>query len=477
MSESTIVVVGGGSAGFTAAGTAADLGARVVLIMGDDHRTASLCVNRGCMPSKAMFQPVDTMHHARRQRWLRVEPREPGDYLAEIVDWKDREIARFRAFRQRAIRRRAGDEFLIVPHDARFTDPHTLEAGGERYEADAVILATGSTPWCPPIPGMDAVRAGIWTNVDILENRELPESLTVIGAGAIGLEFALRYRRLGCRVTIITRSLPLSRFPDRFGRRIVEIYEDEGIRLLCHHEAARIDRDVEGWYVVEAEGPEGVEPVAGERVLVATGRRPALDRLDLPAAGIETDEGGFLDVGEDLRVAGHDHVFVAGDASGRRMVVHQAHIEAGIAAENAVEEGDRRWDRRADLQVVFADPEFAYAGLTPEDAMAAGHGVVSASKESRLVGKLHLAGDDHGFGEFVADVDDHRLLGAGLLCDGASDLIHLPAYVIDHEHTVHEAAAGEYYHPTKTEIVSGILDELCEELGGRPYARADERTG
>ena len=97
----------------------------------------------------------------------------------------------------------------------------------------------------------------------------------------------------------------------------------------------------------------------------------------------------------------------------------------------------------SDIQVVFCDPEFAYAGVTPEAAEAAGHQLVHGAKDSRLVGKLHLGGDDHGFGEFIADVESHRLLGAGLLCDDASNLIHLPAFLIDHRHTVHDGAAAE----------------------------------
>lgn len=127
--------------------------------------------------------------------------------------------------------------------------------------------------------------------------------------------------------------------------------------------------------------------------------------------------------------------------------------------------------------VVFSDPEFAYVGMTPAEAEATGHKTVAGRKESRLIGKLHLAGDDHGFGEFIADKESHQLLGAGLLCDDASNMIHLPGYLIDHEHTVHDGASSEYYHPTRIEIVSGIFDQLCDRLGGAPPSRADESSG
>ncbi len=473
-SRKTIAVVGGGSAGFTAARTAANLGARVLFFMGANADHASLCVNFGCMPSKAMFAPIDAMHHARRHGWLEVRPARPEAFLAQVVAWKDREIARFRAYRQGAIRAKESEDFQVIRADARFVDAHTLEAGGQRYRADAVIIATGSTTVYPPFEGLDAVRDEIWTNEEILANTILPESLTVIGGGAIGLEFAQRYARLGCRTTLLARSNLLADFPGRFGDRLTRIFEQEGIRVLRDIKVTGIKKDPDGWWLVHCEGKDGNEPIVGQRVLLATGRKPALGGLALEKAGISLGEGGRIEVGEDLRVAGSAHLFMAGDALGRRLVVHQAHIEAGIAADNAVNEGKRQWSRRANIQVVFTDPEFAFAGIGAREAEKNGHRVVTASKESRLVGKLHLGGDDEGFGEFVGDAQDHRLLGAGLLCQDAGELIHLPAYLIENRHDLYQAASAEYYHPTRIEIVSGIFDKLCREMGGTPFCRAPE---
>lgn len=473
----TIAVLGGGSAGFTAARTASRLGARVLLFMGPQHDAASLCVNRGCMPSKAMFVPIDAMHHARRQGWLRVEPLQPERYLEQIVRWKDQEIARFRAYRQGAIDRRHSDDFQVIRAAAHFVDPHTLESNGRRYQADAFVLATGSLPYAPPVPGLDALGDSVWDSDDLLANTQLPRSLAFIGAGAIGLEFALRYARLGCQVTVLARSRPLSQFPIEFGNRLAAIYEREGVRVMLDTRPVHVSRDREGWFVVQTEGAGGREPVIAERLALAIGRRPALDGLHLRAAGVDVDERGHLDVGDDMRVSGHAAMFAAGDVLGRRMVVHLAHIEAGIAADNAVSEGSRRMGCRSKLQVVYSDPEFAYAGVTPDQAQQRGHRIIEAHRDTRLVGKLHLAGDDHGFGSFIADADSHHLLGAGLLCDSASELIHLPSYMIDHGHSVHDGASAEYYHPTRIEIVSGLLDSLCAQTGGRPPRRADEQSG
>jgi len=136
--------------------------------------------------------------------------------------------------------------------------------------------------------------------------------------------------------------------------------------------------------------------------------------------------------------------------------------------------GTRRWLRQTNLRVIFSDPEFAFAGMSVEEARRAGHKDATAMEESSNVGKIHLAGDNAGFGELIADEQSHRLLGAGLLCVDASELIHLPAYAIAHEQTVRELANAEYYHPTKIEIVSNLADTLSRQLGDIPHSRAAE---
>jgi pyruvate/2-oxoglutarate dehydrogenase complex dihydrolipoamide dehydrogenase (E3) component len=474
MKQRTIAVIGGGSAGLTAARTAHELGAKVLFFMGDNADRASLCVNAGCMPSKAMFQPIDAMHHARRHGWLQVDPRRPNEFLAEIVRWKDREISGFRAYRQSEIRGLADDRFEIIRANAHFMNEHEMESEGKRYSFDAAIVASGSVATLPKIEAFDYSWDGIWTNEEILNNTCIPKSLAVIGAGAVGLEFSLRYARLGSEVTLISRSHVLPRYPEKFGERLVSIYEREGIRVLAPREIVQIVRNHDGLYEIGTEGADGQELIRSEKVLAATGRRPAVDDLRLDAARISLSEKGRIEIGEDMRVHGHAHIFAAGDVAGKRMVVHHAHIEGGIAAENAVTDGERKWTKRSNIQVIFSDPEFAFAGMRPAEAERSGHKLVSASAESRDIGKLHLAGDDFGFGEFTADAKNGRLLSAGLLCDDASNLIHLPAYAIDHEHTIDQLADAEYYHPTKIEIVSEIGDALCRKLGGHPFARAEE---
>ena len=460
--------------GFTAARVASELGAHILFFMGDNADHASLCINAGCMPSKAIFEPIDAMHHAKLHGWLKVEPRQPNEYLAQIIRWKDGEIENFRAYRDAEIRERASAKFQIIRANAHFVNPHELESEGKRYRFDAAIIASGSVTNFPKIKGLDATAGGIWTSDEILHNTRIPKSLVVMGAGPIGLEFSLRYAWLGCEVTLLARGRVLAEFPAKFGERLAEIYEREGVRVLTSRKVMQLTRNADGFFQIDAESRDGTESLVAEKVLLAAGRNPAVESLGLEAAGIAVTREGCLEIGDDMRTAQHDHIFGAGDVVGQRMVVHHAHIEAGIAAENAVKEGDRKWTKRSNIQVVFSDPEFAFAGLKPGAARKAGHNLVSASAESRDIGKLHLAGDDFGFGEFSADAKSGLLMSAGLLCNDASNLIHLPAYAIDHQHTVYQLEDAEYYHPTKIEIISEIGDALCRKLGGQPFARAEE---
>ena len=470
----TIAILGGGSAGFTAARVACKEGANVLFFMGDNADHASLCINAGCMPSKAIFEPIDAMHHAQRDDWLVVRPKQPNEYLAQIVRWKDAEIEKFRVARQAEISALAGDCFEMIRANARFTGAHEIESEGRRYRFDAAIVATGSVTTFPKFPGLETVRDAVWTSDEILRNTRIPKSLAVVGAGPIGLEFALRYARLGCEITLLAQSKLLSRYPEMFGERMQLIYEQEGVRVLTGRKVARVVRDHAGEFEIETDGSDKIEPLRAERLLLAAGRHPALADLNLDAIGVAPNEQGCLEIGEDMRVRGSQHIFAAGDVAGLRMVVHHAHIEAGIAAENACNDGDRRWTKRSNIQVIFSDPEFAFAGLKYPAAKKAGYELVTAMAESRDVGKLHLAGDDLGFGEFAADAKTSKLVSAGLLCNDASNLIHLPAYAIDHEHTAHQLEDAEFYHPTKIEIIADIGDKLCLELGGHPFARADE---
>src|SRR5438105_9113659 len=168
MQQKTIAVIGGGSAGLTGARTACQLGAKVLFFMGNNAEHASLCIEAGCMPSKALFEPIDAMHHAKQHGWLKVEPNQPDQYLAQIVRWKNAEIAQFHAYRQEEIDALAGDNFRVIPADASFVNEHEVVSGSQRFHFDAAIIASGSVTKRPAISGLDPSWVCILTSDEIL---------------------------------------------------------------------------------------------------------------------------------------------------------------------------------------------------------------------------------------------------------------------------------------------------------------------
>src|SRR5204862_748620 len=191
-----------------------------------------------------------------------------------IVAWKNHETAAFRDHRQQEIRDHEADDFKVIRANARFVEAHKIQANNERYAIDEVILATGSVNSIPDLGAEHIGSDGIWTSNEILDNTVLPASLTIIGAGAVSMEFSLRFARLGCAVTVVSRSAVLSRFPRKFGERLSAIYEREGIRILTGREFVSAKRDRDGLYAIGVEGPSGFETLTSERLLLATGRQP-----------------------------------------------------------------------------------------------------------------------------------------------------------------------------------------------------------
>ncbi len=232
----TIAVIGGGSAGLTAARVACQGGADVLFFIGDKGDHSSLCIDAGCMPSKALFGPIDAMHHAKRNGWLKVEPVHPDQYLAQIVRWKDQQIAEFRDHRNEEIGRLASESLQIINAKASFLNEHEIVSEGRLYQFDAAIIASGSATTLPKIPGLDLSWDGVWTSDEILHNTQIPKSLAIVGAGAISTEFSLRYERLGSQVTVVTRGRLLAEYPSRFGATRLDLSAG---RCSCFDGAAR----------------------------------------------------------------------------------------------------------------------------------------------------------------------------------------------------------------------------------------------
>ena len=419
-----LAVVGAGSAGFSAAITAADMGARVLLV--GAGTIGGTCVNVGCVPSKAMIRAVEVLHQARaaaRFNGLEAE--------ARITDW-----AALVAQKQALVDELRGAKYIdVLPNypnvdyregAARFDDGGTLTVDGVGIAAQKVILATGARPHVPPLAGIGTIDA--LTSTSALELESLPASLIVMGAGYIGVELAQVFARAGVAVTLISRRGILPQMEPEIGAALEGYFTAEGIRVVHGIAYERIEQEAGQvrLHIVRA----GVHDViSAERILLTTGRLPNTEALNLPGAGIKTLANGGIHVDGAMQTTRAD-VYAAGDVTGRDQFVYMAAYGAKLAAQNAMGLAPPAYDNSAMPAVVFCDPQVATVGLGEEQARARGLDPVTSVLPLEHVPRALAARDTRGLIKLVAEKGTKRLLGAHILAPEGSDSIQTAALAI-----------------------------------------------
>ena len=347
-----LVVVGAGSAGFSAAITAAEQGARVALV--GDGTIGGTCVNVGCVPSKALIRAVEPLHQARaacRFDGVRAS--------AAIADWsaavrqKDRLVDDLRQAKYEDVLQ-GYDAITYHEGPARLVQGG-VEVGGVRLIADKVIIATGSRPGVPAIPGIESVP--YLTSTTALELEALPRSMLVIGGGYIGVELAQMFSRAGVHVTIACRSRLLPEGEPEISEALQRYLVDEGVTVVAGAVYGSIDASDEGGSLRLTQAG-GKETITAERVLITTGRVPNSDELGLSEMGIQMSPTGGVVIDDRMRTT-RAGVYAAGDVTGTDQFVYMAAYGARLAARNALNGDTQVYDNRAMPAVVFTDPQVA----------------------------------------------------------------------------------------------------------------------
>ncbi|MBU6297479.1 MAG: mercury(II) reductase [Alphaproteobacteria bacterium] len=418
-----LAIIGAGSAGFSAAITAAEQGARVAFI---GHGTiGGTCVNIGCVPSKTLIRVMESLHHVRTaSRFTGIQADGNVQDWRAVVRQKDELVSMLRQTKYIDLLP-AYDTVTYLDGQARLVD-EGIAVNGNLVRAGKVIIATGASPSVPPIPGMDSVP--YLTSTTALELESLPESLLVIGGGYVGCELGQMFARAGVKVTIVCRSRLLPGAEPEIGVALTRYLEAEGVAVRCGLTYGAIERDPDG-VALSAVANGVTEVVKAGQVLIATGRRPNTAGLGLEEAGIDLLSNGGIKVDARMRTT-KSGVYAAGDVTGRDEFVYMAAYGARIAAENALNDDTERYDATVMPAVVFTDPQLASVGLTETVARERGFEVRISALPLEYLPRALAARDTRGLIKLVAEAETGKLLGAHILAPEGADSIQTAAMAI-----------------------------------------------
>jgi pyruvate/2-oxoglutarate dehydrogenase complex dihydrolipoamide dehydrogenase (E3) component len=408
------IVIGAGQAGTPLAGALADAGRRTALI--ERTHVGGTCVNEGCTPTKTMVASARVAYLARRAADFGVRTGPVSVDLARVRQRKRDIVATFRGGSERRLAATA--RLDLLPGEARFVDARTVEVGvngaTRRLGAEQVFVNAGARPGPATVPGLAGPR--VLDSTSIMELGELPRHLLVLGGGYIGLEFAQMFRRFGSEVTVVHRGAHLlSREDDDVADAVREILVADGVTVALRTAARQATALRDNGFRVELDGPDGGRAVEASHVLVAIGRVPNTDLLGLDAAGVRTDERGFITVNDRLETSAPG-VWALGDITGGPAFTHTSYDDFRILR-NSLLGGDttRSVSRSVLPYTVFIDPQLGRVGLTERDARARGGEVLVAKMPMSYVARALEMDEPRGFMKAVVDAQTQRILGAAVL--------------------------------------------------------------
>jgi len=447
-----IAIVGTGSAAFAAAIRAVEEGARVTLIEGGDV-IGGTCVNVGCVPSKIMIRSAHIAHLQSNHPFEGIGKNRPVINRALLVKQQQARVEELRHAKYESILDSHADISLMRGW-ASFEDAETLivqqaDDKAVRVTPDKILLATGSSTSIPAIPGLH--ETPYWTSTEALIAEEIPDHLVVIGASVVALELAQAFLRLGSKVTVMARSVFLSKEDAAIGEALVTVFEEEGARVLLHTLPDSASHDGKHFILSSKAGA-----IRCDQLLVATGRTPNSGALALDKAGVKTGAGGAIIVDDHMRTS-VAHIYAAGDCTDQPQYVYVA-AAAGTRAAINMTGGDAQLDLTAMPAVVFTDPQVGTVGLTEAEATRQGIHAESRTLDLKNIPRALANFDTQGFIKLVADKESGRLIGAQIVAAEGGEIIQSAALAIANSMTIHALANQLFPYLT---MVEGL--KLCAQ--------------
>ncbi len=447
------IIIGSGQAGNPLSYRLAEVGWQVALI--EKSHVGGTCINTGCTPTKTMVHRAQIAHYARNASRWGVRAENVKADLATIVAQKDTVVASFRG----GIQKKIGlhPNVRLYQGQARFTAAHQVRVGETLLESDKIFINTGGRPNIPDIPGLDP--ASVLTNESLMELKELPEHLIILGGGYIGLEFGQMFRRFGSRVTILHNQAQIvPREDPEIAAQLQKILEGEGIEFHLNVRATRVEQ-TKGTVKVTLAGAHEPITISGSHLLAAAGRRPNTNDLGLDNAGVEIDKLGFIRVNHRLEtnVPG---IWALGDVKGGPAFTHISYNDFQILDANLTQGKNLTIENRIVPYCVFTDPQLGGVGMTEREARSAGRklkiGTIPMSHVARAIERDETA----GLMKVIVDASNDRILGAAILgCEGG-ELIHV-LYTLMLGNLPYTLLKGAVYiHPTLTEGFFALLDSV-----------------
>ncbi len=442
-----LMTIGGGSTAFAAAIKAAELGARVAIV--EKGTIGGTCVNIGCVPSKTLIKAAELCYHSAYPQFEGLTACPPPSNWQRVVQQKDELVAALRQGKYVDVAA-VYPTITILKGDATLLGGRQVRVNGAVYEPEKIVVATGSSPWAPPIPGLQ--EAGFLNSEQALSLEALPASMIIIGGGSIGLEFAQLFARFGVQVMVLESGpqVAMAEEPE-IGEALVRYLEDEKIQICTNVTISRVERR-DGGYLVHTQTDGKPEVCRAERLLVATGRRPNTDGFGLEEAGVRLGSKGEIVVNDHLQTSNPD-IYAAGDCIGDPMYVYVAAYAGGLATENALSGVGRVYNLSALPHVTFTDPQIASVGLTERQAKAQGLRVQTAVLPLEHVPRALASRNTKGLIKLVAEEETGRLLGAHVLAAEAGEVIQEATLALRFGLTVQDLA--DTFHPYLT-MVEGL---------------------
>ncbi|MEI5994735.1 dihydrolipoyl dehydrogenase [Candidatus Enterococcus mansonii] len=445
-----LIVIGAGPGGYVAAIKAAQLGMSVALV--EKERVGGTCLNRGCIPTKSLLQSASTVRELKDAGEHGIHVSDVRVNIEEIYAKKNQVVDKLVQGIEGLMK---ANKIELLSGNAKILSPHLVSVAETKYETEKIIIATGSRPAIPPIPGSDL--PGVVTSNELLTQAKEYKQLIIIGGGVIGVEFATIFNEFGCDVTIIeTADTLLPQFDTEISKKMAMLLKKQGIKIHTKSVVTRITKEEQLTCTFTYKGKE--QTVVGETILIATGRKAYFDDLFTEELVVKTENQAIW-VDEQFETSIKD-IYAIGDVASRGGQLAHIASAQGVNAVLGMNQQEEVYNLEVIPSCVYTTPEIACVGMTEEQAEKEGISIKVGKYNMAGNGKTIIAGTSLGFIKVIAQADSEKIIGAQLMCDRATDMISEFTTAIVNELTMEQVSAIIHPHPTYNEGIGEAYENL-----------------